>query len=307
MKKLRALILSFVLPAVHASGVRAQQTADPFASGSPPPRAASTPDPFVKGTPSPVAVKEEADNGLREGLVRIEYFSLPTSAARKVIRDFPKQADLYHWLGAELEKEKTEVKLERLSALKVRSGQRAKLEEIEEVPYPTEFEPPQTEESKTPAPSPAPPAAPTPAPTPVPGPAKGAQGAPGYPGPAAADPNNSVQPAGDINKTATPSAFTFRNTGWTFEMELTIRDDGKTVDLNLAPEHVKFTGMLPQTAKGDSYQPGFESGKLTCQILTVAGRPTLAGTLSPPVNTGAPDGNTADRTWFLFLTVNRTR
>jgi hypothetical protein len=29
--------------------------------------------------------------------------------------------------------------------------------------------------------------------------------------------------------------------------------------------------------------------------------------MSPPVNTGGPNSNTADRTWLLFITVNATR
>jgi hypothetical protein len=107
--------------------------------------------------------------------------------------------------------------------------------------------------------------------------------------------------------TTTPSSFAYRNTGWSHEVELTFGEDGKTVDLNVAPEFVKFTGMVSVDKSGESYQPGFETGKLTCQIITLEGKPTLVGTISPPTNTGAPNGNNADRTWLLFLTVNRAR
>lgn len=88
---------------------------------------------------------------------------------------------------------------------------------------------------------------------------------------------------------------------------MSIGEDGQTVDLNLAPEHVKIIGMVPQTANGEIAQPLFETNKLTTQILTKLSQPTLIGTISPPVATGAPGANEANRTWLLFITVNPVR
>src|SRR5436189_6172131 len=92
-------------------------------------------DPFVKGNipaPAPPPATVEVPDLVRQGLVRTEYFSLPHTLARKMMRQFPQQPALYEWLGRELENPQSEVKLERLSLLKVRSGQRSKLEEINE-------------------------------------------------------------------------------------------------------------------------------------------------------------------------------
>ena len=91
------------------------------------------------------------------------------------------------------------------------------------------------------------------------------------------------------------------------EVEMTIGEDGETVDLNVAPEHIKLIGMLPQNANGEITQPLFETNKLTTQILTKLSRPTLIGSISPPVATGAPGANEANRTWLLFVTVNPAR
>jgi hypothetical protein len=88
---------------------------------------------------------------------------------------------------------------------------------------------------------------------------------------------------------------------------MTFGDDGSTVDLNIAPEVVRLTGLDVINQAGDIVQPGFETSKMSCQILTRTGKPTLAGTVSPAVNSGAPNSNTVDRTWLLFLTINRSR
>ncbi len=322
MKYHRIPILSTALLAGLLSTVAAQQPAsgDPFADSPPPLKAVAAADPFVKDSATPAKpAEEDTANWVKEGVVRVEYFSLPTASARKVLRQFKKQDDLYAWLGAELEKDKAEVKLERLSILRVRGGQRSKLEEIAEFPYPTEFDSPQAEAAHpnivpkpenppppTPAPAPGTPAAP-PAPPQKPAGAgtpgdSGSAGIPGAPGTSASAPVPS--PGASVPAVSTPTSYVFRNTGWTIEMELTFGEDGKTLDINLAPERIRLRGMFPQNTAGDCAQPGFETGKLTTQILTTVGKPTLTGTISPPKNTGAPNGNQQERTWFLFLTVN---
>ena len=337
--KRRSVPLFFSALLASLPPVQAQQPApgvDPVSAPRPAVPAAN--DPFVKGNATPSADLPEQDSGVKEGLIRIEYFSLSPTTARKVMRQFPKQDDLYAWLGAQLENENGEVKLERLSLLKVRGGQRSKLEEIDEYPYPTEFDPPQIPQtfgmgmnvestpihvtSPAPPPAPMPPAKPVPGvpgpnpvpvPAPVPMPPPGAKGEAGAAGPAGSP---AVQAPGSVPTrlfspwpytSTTPSSFAFRNTGWTHEIEMTFGEDGSTMDLNIAPEMVKLTGLNVINQAGDIVQPGFETSKMSCQILTRTGKPTLAGTMSRAVNSGAPNGNNIDRTWFLFLTVNRSR
>ncbi|HEX2747422.1 MAG TPA: hypothetical protein VHM91_05425 [Verrucomicrobiales bacterium] len=282
----------------------AKAAADPFAEPA---------DPF----------SEDGASTVRQALVRFEVFSMPTPAARKVLRQFPKQEDLYAWLGTEWEKEKTEVKLERLSLLKIRSGQRAKLEEIDEMPFPTEFDPPQIPQSVglgtnslqagPSAPEGAPPVIPVPPKKPSP-PVPAAPAVPSAP--ANGSPPATVAPGSvpDTHlfspwpyNTATPTSFSFRNTGWTDEIELTMEEDGKTADLNVVKEFIKFTGMSPVVPSGEISQAGFETQRCSSRLITAPGKPALAGTMSPPVNTGGPNSNTADRTWLLFITVNATR
>ncbi len=257
-----------------------------------------------------------------EALVRMEVFSLAPGEARRAMKQFPKQADLYAWLGAELEKEKPAATLELLTVLRVRSGQRSKLEQIAEYSYATEFDPPNIPQhigigfpvsggitthitNKNPAPAPAPT---PPAPAPKPG-APGDPGPPGTPAPVTAP---GASPAGRVfapwpYTPTTPSAFTFKNTGWTAEIELTIGDDGRTVDLNMAPQFVKLCGLVSQNPTGEIMQPTFETSKYTGQILTTLGQPTLAGTFSPPVATGVEGSNNEHVTRLLFVTVTDPR
>lgn len=256
----------------------------------------------------------------------MEYFSLPQNLARKMLRQLPQHADLYDWLGKELDNAKSEVKLERLTLLKVRGGQRSKVEEIDEYPFPTEFDPaqiaqsfgigvPLTVNTNNTTTTVTPPATPAPTPpAPAPGPQPGVQGAPGEPGVAAppAAPALAAPPATPPATSwpyvpAMPTSFTTKNTGWTLEVELTFGEDGRTVDLNIAPEHIKLAGMVPQTPNGEVSQPTFEINRLTTQILTQIDQPTLVGTISPPVSSGAPGGNASPRAWLLFLTVTRAR
>lgn len=289
----------------------------PVYSQTPPPAT----DPFLKSTPPATAATPQSAALLpREGLVRMEIFTLSLEAGRAAAKKFPKQADLHAWLGAELEKEPSTVKLERLMVLRVRGGQRSKLEEIDEYLYPTEFDPPQITGNiglgqaapgttsvnvTTPTPPPAPP--PTPA---VPG-AHGEPGPAGSPGtalprPAGSSPEGSVFSPWPYTP-ASPQSFDVKNAGWTMEIEMTIGDDGQTVDLNLAPQLVRLCGLETLNPSGEVVQPVFETSKITTQVLTKFGQPTLAGTFSPPARAGMTGGNQEPLTRFLFITVTNPR
>ena len=262
----------------------------------------------------------EANPLPKEGLVRMEVFTLSREDARTATRKFPKQADLYAWLGAELEQEKPTVKLERLMVLRVRGGQKSKVQEIDEYPFPTEFDPPKISQSigiGQPAPATTtvtltPPAPPPVPPTPsAPAGAKGGLGPPGTPAAPLPRPAGS-SPAGSIFSpwpytTTTPHTFQFKDTGWTVEIELTMSDDGETVDLNIAPEFIRLCGLENQNPSGEVVQPVFETSRIATQILTKIGQPMLAGTFSPPVDAGATGGNLEKITRLLFLTVTDPR
>ncbi len=269
----------------------------PAQPGSPPPG------------PAPAALFEAPEPDEislpKEGLVRLEVFTLSLEEGRTATRKFPKQADLYAWLGAELEQEKPKATLERLMLVRVRAGQKSKLEEIDEYPSPTAFKAPAIPQTVTIGPqdaatsAPATPAAKTGAASP--------EAAPGNPPvPAGISPADRIFPPWPYTA-ATPQSFAFKSTGWTVEIELTVADDGKTVDLNLAPELVRFCGLEAQSPNGEIRQAVFETSKIATQILTKFDQPTLAGTFSPPVDAGAPGGNLENVTRLLFITVTDPR
>lgn len=218
-----------------------------------------------------------ASGTLREGLVLFEAFSLPPLAARKALIAHPKESALYAWLDSELVKPDTAVRMERHSVTRVRGGQRSKTEGINEHAFPTEFDPPQVPQTISLSVSPAS--------TAIPG-------------------TDKVFPPWPFTST-TPSDFRVRNLGWTVEVELTFSEDNKTADLNIAPENSRLVASIPYGLLGEIPQPVFETQKCTLQLTAQVGQPALASTFSPPVNTGVPNGNTDDRVWLLFVTVNR--
>ncbi len=260
---------------LHAAGLAALcfLFASPAFAQKPAPAPGKT-DPALAAAPAPTPPENPAAG--REAIVRFEMISLPPLAARQALIKYPKEAELYQWLDAEMEKKDSGVILEKMHALRIRGGQRSKVEALYEYAYPTEMDPPQIpqtisiNEPSTQRPQPA---------------GEGRVFAPW--------PMTSI----------TPSAFTFRNLGFTAEAELTIGEDKKTVDMNLAPEVVRVVGQVPVGINGDVSEPVHETQKVTTQVLATVGQPVLVSTLSPPIGTGAPGGNKSDRVWLLFVTV----
>jgi len=209
-----------------------------------------------------------------QGRVHLEVFSLPPLTARKALIAHPKEADLYAWLDAELAKPDPIVRLERHSITFVRGGQEAKTEAINEIPHPTKFDAPKVPQSI---------------------------GLPMAAAPTAATGNATYAPWPHTGPK--PDSFETRHAGNTFELELTIMDDPKAVDLNLAPETSRRVGIAKFGLKEDIYQPIYETQRSAVQASGRLGQPILISTFSPPVNTGVPGGNTVDRTWLLFVTV----
>ena len=208
----------------------------------------------------------------RQGQVHLEVFSLPPLTARKALIAHPKEVELYAWLDAELAKPGSPVKLERHSITIVRGGQRSKTEGINEIPQATKFNP-------------------GPIPSSI-----------GLPAAAATSSGNANSPPW-LGTGPTPQAFITRNAGDTFEVEAVFLDDGKSVDLNMAPETTRRLGTAKFGVRQDIYQPVFETQKCSGQASGIIGQPMLISTFSPPVNTGIPGGNKEDRTWLLFVTV----
>jgi len=167
-------------------------------------------------------------------------------------------------------------KLIETTFLQCRGGQRSKIESGREYPYPTEFDPPAIipdTDSESPAPS------------------------------------STAAIARNLRLTnATPNSFTVRNLGVTMEYECTVGESGVTIDLNIAPEFVTFTG-LDSFGRGAStvLQPRFHTMKQTAQLLVRAGQTVLYGTFDPPPAPEAAPRTTArppvkmDRRVVLFV------
>lgn len=200
----------------------------------------------------------------RQFQIHLEVFSLPSLTARKVLIANPKEAGLYAWLDAELAKPDSSIKLERRSITIVRGSYSSKTEGINEITHATKF---------------------LTGPTP----------------PSINPPSSSTVTA--TSSIPTPQAFVTRNAGDTFEVELIYGDDGRSVDLNMAPETTRRLGMVKSGLHQDISQPVYQTQKCTAQASGFIGQPMLISTFSPPVNTGVPGGNKEDRTWLLFVTV----
>ena len=68
------------------------------------------------------------------------------------------------------------------------------------------------------------------------------------------------------------TALVKKDTGWTVEIEMTIADDGETVDLNFFPEFIRLCGLESQSPSGEVVQPVFETSKIATQIVTKFGQ-----------------------------------
>ena len=220
-----------------------------------------------------------AGGSVAEGFVLFEIISLPPLAARKALIAHPVEADLYQWLNAEIEKKDSGVVLEHLHSLRIRGGQRSKVEGVDEYPYATELDPSQIPQNISLAGGP-----------PVPPQSAG---------------NGKIFTPWPYSP-VTPTAFARRQLGWTSEAELTFSEDRKTADLNLAPNLTKLIAQVPQGLAGETTQPVFQTQKSTSQVHVWVGKPALVSTLSPASDTGVPGNTNKDnRVWLLFVTVTR--
>lgn len=135
--------------------------------------------------------------------------------------------------------------------LTTRSGQRAVFEGIKEIRYATEYSPPTVGIS------------------------------PDVP----ADAAIKVVPTVDVTTfDGIPTAFETRNTGVTLEVEPVLSSDGKTIDLNMVPQHVRLKGFHKVTIEGAARkgkviveQPQFDTNKVTTSLTMRNGQRMLLG------------------------------
>ena len=201
-----------------------------------------------------------------------ETFSLSITEAHHLLHDVPSDPLRYVRLREMLTKGKA--RLERLIVLRTKSGQRAVSENIYEMHYPAEFQPPQPPVIKPPTDK--------------------DKGAP------------KVEPVFPVACNDPPSLET-RNVGDTLELEPVINPDGITIDLNLVPQSVRYVGDRTAGGPHPVKTPIFETSKITTSVLVHDGQPYFLGTLSPTFANAQPGQQKDQRVWLDFLTVNVVR
>lgn len=146
-----------------------------------------------------------------------------------------------------------------------RSGQKATTESVEEMIYPTEYEP--AELPKPPSGDEKKDAAQVPAITTL----------------------DALGPC--------PTAFETRNLGPTLEIEPTVSKDGKWIDLRFAAEIVEYSGnTIWAEWKGKHgntpiQMPDFYTMRINTSVILAKGQPTLIGVLTPKDKSGAVDSS----------------
>lgn len=152
-----------------------------------------------------------------------------------------------------------------------RSRQKSTTESIEEFIYPTEYEPAEfADESKKPAPA--------------------------------------ANEAADSSKREalgpTPTAFETRNLGSTMEIEPTVSEDGKTIDLRFVPEivyHVEneiWAEWKDEHGSAHVQMPVMYTLRVNTSVKLANGKPLLVGALTPKNDKGVPDH---DRKLMVFV------
>jgi hypothetical protein len=229
-----------------------------------------TGDPFVRNAATKAAPTESSPKFVS---ICYEMFSLDLSEAAALYRQKLSDGKIYAELTARVAKGKA--KQESFAIVRVKSGQKAHLENLTEFIYPTEFIVSVPQGSAAPAPA---------------APARAASA------PAASVP---IAPA-----PVAPSSFETRNIGFNLEVEATMSEDNQIVDVRLSPETVTLVDRV-KWGQGISQteMPIFESQRVTTALTLVAGQPGMVGTPSrPPVS--KVDADSANRVWFSFVTAD---
>ena len=198
-------------------------------------------DPFAKrgsvAVPGPFAVRpagqpEPKPNSGMVGCL-LEYIQLDHTEANRVIRKHAGKLNALD-LREELERMIQDGKAEHLELqyLRTKSGQRAKIESIDEHIYPTEYDPPEIPQTMV-----------------LTGDAKRPMGV------------MAKETVIGLTTAANPTAFETRNVGLTMEVEPTIgHQDGKSVTVQIAPELIRYVG---ETKYMDENSPHDESKNIS--------------------------------------------
>lgn len=278
MKTTVCLLAGIVaLSKLHAQAPATRSGPDPFA------------DPPAAGTAAPAGAGARPNQNLS---VRYEVFSLDLATAAALQRENTGDAALYLRLIAMVGKK--EAVQESMHVMRCVQGQKSMSENIAEMIYATEYEPPEL--PNVVGVSIQPPQSPT-----------------ATDNPATLPETSKLENApplsmfNGIQTPATPTAYQTRNAGITIEMEATVEPDTGKVQLLSSFENSRHVGVSEHgTGLSKSTMPEFEVQKLTGSATVTPGKPFLLGTMNrPPVS--KVDADSAKRIWFAFVTVDSVK
>ena len=230
----------------------------------------------ANGEPPANAAEAGGDNdGPATLSITEETFSLPIADADHLLHDVPSDVLRYARLREMLAGSKA--RLERLTVLRTKSGQRAVAESIDELRYGTEFRHRQTPDQTN------------------------AGDKTDKPAPKAPPPANAVENG------IVPITFETRNVGDIIELEPVLGPDGITIDVNLVTETTRYAGDHADGGPHPVKMPIFEVSKITTSITVRDGQPYLLGTLNPPFSNGLAREQKEQRVWLNFVTVDVVR
>ena len=240
------------------------------------PASLPVPEPFERGEAGQTENFDEPPAAPLQVQVTVEFIEVPQADATRLLYNEKLGKDgtkLRAALQTMVDSQKASV-FETMM-LAARSGQKATMESIREVIYPTEYQEPEL-------------------PTNVP-PTKEEQEAK-----AKAKTPRSSPPL--------PTAFETRNTGNTMEIEPTIGEDGAIIDLRFVPEIVFDTGVRKWNVHKDELgnesaveMPYFYSLRTNTSLTLADGMPQLLSVLTPKGADGTPDRS---RKLFAIVTTD---
>jgi hypothetical protein len=266
---------------------------DAFKTDAATPKAAEpTPDPgSPKAAPSVRPETGAAADVSPDALFVLEIFHVPKQIGSRLLAKKLDGTQLRGAIQQSLGKDGTA--LDKLVMIRTRSGQRAKVEQLDEVPLAHSYHKPAAPETLLLS------AASLDMNKLLPL-AKSLRPDADKTAPQA--PPNSNKPPGAVITPLLPSEFEIQNLGESIEIDPIFSEDGLQVDVKLAPESQRLLGF---TDFGATKKAVLEIRKLTSAVTLQWTRPFFVGTLSRPSDTGTAVGGKNDMLGMAFLTGYR--
>ena len=207
-----------------------------------------------------LALATAAEDRPKNLRICVQFIEVPHPVLTELMAATDTSGPVLHDKALALAKDGT-VKLLETCVVMGRSGQKATVESIRELIYPTEYEPP----------------GPWP---PVPAPALGQA--------------TQTPPKKPLIRPNFGNAFETRNVGSTLEIEPSLDATGRMIDLRFVPEILQLVRMdtfmehIDQWGDASIRMPVFETSRLNTSVTLMAGQFEMVGAITPKPNTPGP-------------------